>query len=510
MKPAPALAAILVTGAALHLPFLGASSLWLDEALTVLPAVRAEGVRSLVDLVRALDTQPPASHLILYLLRDVLPAGEIGWRLPNFVALQAGLVFLYLLARRAWDTRTALVAVAIAEVSPYLAFYGGEARNYGLWFLAVCVSWWLLARWMGADTRPRTLAVAAWGIANGAGLLVHLFHAFAIVTQWAVIAAAARTAARGAPRRRLLAAAGAGTLLALVVFAPWTAVLATSAVAGGSLGVNWTRPPTPATLASLPYALSLGFSWGPGLREAHADDLAGVVWRHAVALGAAAIVMALVAVAALRLCLGRGAPADAVATATASGAATDRAAFLLVPAIGVAGPVAYALATHFPLHPRHLMYLAPVVPLLLARLLVAGGSGRWAAAALVLLQAGALYNLRADPAYARDDERGAVRFAEAQSPGAACIVGDTAPLYVTRATGLQEQFDDVRNTRLCADAVDLWWVENRPWEDPEGRMRRRLERAAAARGLVEAGREDRFAGITLHHWRKPEAVGTPP
>jgi hypothetical protein len=225
---------------------------------------------------------------------------------------------------------------------------------------------------------------------------------------------------------------------------------------------------------------------------------------HAATLGIAAVLLALVAACAVLLCAGRGgrraaAERDAGGAAD-NGSAADRIAFLLVPAAGAAGPIVYTFAAHFPLHPRHLMFLAPLVPLLLARLVVAGGAGRRAAAALVLVQALALVNLRAVPSYAKDDERGAVGHAEERSAGAACIVGDTAPLYVTRATGLQEQFDDLRDPRLCAGVADLWWVENRPWEDPEGTMRRRMERAAAARGLVAAETDDRFAGITLRHW----------
>ena len=507
-----ALAGILLLGAALHLPFLGSASLWLDEALTVVPAMRADGLASLVAEVRSLDTQPPLSHLLLYGLRDLLPAGEFGLRLPNFVGLQIGLIFLFLAIRRLRGAPTALVAVALAQVSPYLAFYGAEARNYGLWFAAVCASWWLLVCWTGAAANAATVAprdgsrgparaalVIAWGLVNGLGLLVHLFQLFALASQWAVIGAVAVALPRGPGRRRLLAAGAAGTFLAFALFVPWAAILSAQA-ADGAAGVNWTRPPSVKTIAVLPYALALGFSWGPGLREAHTFDMSNLLRLHGVALVAAAAGLALVVMAAARLLFGRD----------GGGSPADRVAFLLVPAVGVAGPLGYALATHFPLHPRHLMFLAPLVPLLLARLILAKGPGRWAAAALVALQIGALFNLHADPAYAKDDERSAVRFAEERSTGPACIVGDVAPLYVTRATGLIEQFADLRNPRLCADIVDLWWVENRPWEDPDGRARRKIERAARERGLEPVGTEGDFVGVTLHHWRRGAAgAGAP-
>ena len=504
------LAGVLLLGAAIHLPFLGSGSLWLDEALTVVPAMRTDDLASLVAEVRAMDTQPPLSHLMLYGLRDLLPAGEFGLRLPNFIGLQIGLIFLFLAIRRIWGLSTALVTVALAQVSPYLAFYGAEARNYGPWFAAVCASWWLLTCWtgaaadvtatgspLGARRGPgRAVLVAAWGVVNGLGLLVHLFQFFALVSQWAVIGAVALSIQRGPARRRLLMAGAAGTGLALALFSPWAAILSTQA-AEGATGVNWTRPTSLKTLAALPYALALGFSWGPGLREAHTLDVAGLLRLHGAALATAATVLALVVAAAARLLAGRGG-----ADTPGAGAAADRVAFLLIPLVGGAGPLGYAFATHFPLHPRHLMFLAPLVPLLLARLILAKGPGRWAAAALVALQIGALVNLHANPVYAKDDERGAVRFAERRSTGPACIVGDVAPLYVTRATGLIEQFADLRDPRLCTDVVDLWWIENRPWEDPDGRARRKIERAARDRGLEPLGTGGDFVGVTLHHWRR--------
>jgi hypothetical protein len=250
----------------------------LDEALTVVPAVRADGLASLVAEVRSLDTQPPLSHMVIYGLRDLLPAGEFGLRLPNFVAMQVGLIFLFLAIRRIWGAPMALVAVAFAQVSPYLAFYGAEARNYGLWFAAVGASWWLLVCWTGAAANAATEAppgggrgpgraalIIAWGLVNGLGLLVHLFQLFSLASQWAAIGAVAAAIPRGPGRRRLLAAGAAGTFLAFALFAPWAAMISAQA-ADGAAGVNWTRPPSVKTIAALPYALALGFSWGSGRR----------------------------------------------------------------------------------------------------------------------------------------------------------------------------------------------------------------------------------------------------
>jgi len=147
------IAAIILLGTVLLATRLGAQSLWIDESLTITPAVTATSLADLVRRVRMLDTQPPASHLVLYALSDHVPRNEFYYRLPSLVALEVGLVMFYLFVRRLWGPSLALLATALAQLSPFLAFYGAEARNYSLWFMLIATSAFAAVRWVDAVRR---------------------------------------------------------------------------------------------------------------------------------------------------------------------------------------------------------------------------------------------------------------------------------------------------------------------------------------------------------------------
>jgi hypothetical protein len=176
--------------------------------------------------------------------------------------------------------------------------------------------------------------------------------------------------------------------------------------------------------------------------------------------------------------------------------------FFLAPIAGLIGPFLYVALASFPLLPRHMMFVWPVVPILQALAFLRLPRLRPALAAIVALQALALLNLLWNPAYGKDDERGAVRFAETRSGAAAVVVGDVAPVYTKVARGLVRNQTDPGDPAIFAGSTDVWLIDNRPWEDPEGRYRGRLERAAVLAGLRPAAEETRFRGLVLRHWRR--------
>src|SRR5262249_10246876 len=157
------LAVVLLAGSVLILPRLGVQSLWVDEGLTVLAAVDSGSPRELVARVSALDSQPPASHLLLFASRDVLPRDEFAWRLPSFVAGEAAIVLLFLAAVRWYGSTVALLAAAAAQISPFFAFYAMEARGYALWLFALAAALYAMTRWTERLALPWAVA---WGLAN--------------------------------------------------------------------------------------------------------------------------------------------------------------------------------------------------------------------------------------------------------------------------------------------------------------------------------------------------------
>jgi hypothetical protein len=499
-----AAAAVILAGALLLLSRLGAQSLWGDEAFTLVPVTTAHGVPDLFHQVRVLDTQPPGAHLVIYALRPLLPADESGWRFPSLLegALAAGLIAA--LAYRLAGPLASVVAAAASIASPFLAFYAMEARNYALWLLVSLVAVFALLQWADRLRDPdgagrMWMWAAIWAVANAAGLLTHVFHVFAVVMQGVL---AAGLVARDRPPRRLwrpaLVSGALGLLGGFVLLVPWLLRFWQSLPV--ARGVGWTRPLHPVALLYYPFAFVFGFSYGPDLRELHDASVGELLRAHPLALLSSALGLLLLA-ASLAALLWRRGPGRAAA------APPLPALVLLAPVLGVLGPLVYTVMRDFPLVPRHLIFVWPIVPLLEGVAFVRQKRLRPALLALFLLQAVALANLLFDPAYGKDDERAAVRHAEEASGARAYVLGDAAPLYTRHTTGLiKARVDPARTDLFDPGATDLWLVDNRPWEDPHGRYRAKLDQAAARLGLGPGTVDGRYAGIILWHWSRARAV----
>jgi hypothetical protein len=489
----------VLAGALLLLSRLGTQSLWGDEAFTLVPVTRAHDLHDLLSRVRSLDTQPPGAHLVIYALRPFLSPNETGFRLPSLLeaALASGLIAV--LAYRLAGPVAAVVGAAASIFSPFLAFYAMEARNYALWLLLSLVALIALLEWRDAldderGTRRAWAWAALWGIANTFGLLTHAFHVFAIVAQGTLVTAILlRRRPPGKLLVRALASAAAGLFGGFVLLAPW--LLQFYGAAPVARGVGWTRPFHAAAMLYYPFAFVFGFSYGPDLRELHDASPTELLRAHPLALLSAAAGLVLLGVVLVALL--RRDPQGSRA------APSLRAIFVLAPLCGAAGPLLYAMARGFPLVPRHLIFAWPVVPILEAAAFARLPRFRPALLALFLLQAVALSNLLYDPAFGKDDERAAVAHAEERSGERAYVVGDAAPLYARRTKGLMKARVDPADDHLFEDGTtDLWLVDNRAWEDPDGRYRARMDLAARRLGLGPGTVDGRYAGIVLWHWRR--------
>jgi hypothetical protein len=210
--------------------------------------------------------------------------------------------------------------------------------------------------------------------------------------------------------------------------------------------------------------------------------------RPALALAAAAIIVTVVAYVSL------------IAAAVRR---TDRRWELVPlvawPLLSLPAPFVYAALRDFPLHPRHLLFAWPLLPIVLALAFVRMRPMRPLVVAAVAVQVVALVNLLFNGYYAKDDERGAVRFAEARSGPVAYVLGDVAALYATtRAQGRLKGFVD-----FAADTDDVWLIDNRSWEEQNQRTRRQLAMHMRAMRMRYAGGMTRFRGIVLRHWTRP-------
>jgi len=164
---------------------------------------------------------------------------------------------------------------------------------------------------------------------------------------------------------------------------------------------------TPMALPYTVYALLVGFSWGPSLAELH-GGLGAALGRHLPALGAAALVLGPLLVLGFRR-------------------QTPRRRWEIALILGVCLGLASLLALrNFKVYNvRYVSMVWPLLLLLLADGILALGS-RWlrgVATALVLgLFVGSLAQYYWNPAYAKEDVRGAAARLSADSDGAPILV----------------------------------------------------------------------------------------
>ena len=175
---------LLAAGVVLRLVrFLDRRPLWVDEAMLALNILH----RPLHGFFRPLEDNQvsPLGFLWLeWLASRLLGSAEWALRLIPFLAAVAGLIVFARLARRMLEPGAALLATALAALSPLLIDYGAEVKSYSMdWLAAVLLMhatltvvdaayqrpalfrWSLVALFAALVSTPAPLVIAACGLA---------------------------------------------------------------------------------------------------------------------------------------------------------------------------------------------------------------------------------------------------------------------------------------------------------------------------------------------------------
>jgi len=114
-------------------------SLWLDEAINVNNALLLD-FKSLVLNYSLSDFHPPIYHVILKLWILLAGHSEIAVRIPSVVFGVLTVYVTYLIGKKLFEEKTALIAATLLATSPLAIYYSQEARMYSLAALAACLS----------------------------------------------------------------------------------------------------------------------------------------------------------------------------------------------------------------------------------------------------------------------------------------------------------------------------------------------------------------------------------
>src|SRR4030042_3137818 len=121
---------ILVVALILRLIALN-QSLWLDEAISVNVA-KTLSYKSLILEYSLADFHPPLFYLILR--SWIILFGSYEWvvRLPSVIFGIATVYVTYLIGKKLFEDKTALIAATLTATAPLLIYYSQEARMYML------------------------------------------------------------------------------------------------------------------------------------------------------------------------------------------------------------------------------------------------------------------------------------------------------------------------------------------------------------------------------------------
>ncbi len=369
---------------------LGSQSLWPDEAYSWELALKPIG--SIISQV-SLDHIPPY-FILLHWWIGLAGASAYAMRFMSSCFAVLAVAALVSLARSTLGRRTALLAGGLAAINPFLLYYGQEMRMYSMLLLAGALALRLLVQLSRTPGRRRLWI--AYAATVTAGLYTHYYMVLLVVVL------AAGPLILGAWRRLWkanLAAIAAG----FVPFLPWAAFR--SGVFSGFIPVTAGSLTLPRLLTDYVLAINLG-EVSFELRRSQAEQ--PLAWA-VVALG--------LTLAAWGLWRGPG-----------------RFQRRLLLAATVLAPLALVIALTLDRRdftPRHLfLTMLGYLPLLAAGLMrLPRPAGILAGAALAASFLSSDQQYFGNPAYQRQDFRGAVQFAVAHAvPSDALILLSAGPL----------------------------------------------------------------------------------
>jgi hypothetical protein len=213
---APALAVLGLTVIGVVLRVIVARQSIFGDELSTYWIVEQHGLGGVVSLIYGsaaihhAEITPPM-YFVAAWFTTRLGHALVWLRAPSLIAGTLTIPVIYMLGTKLADRRAALVATALATLSPFMIFYSTEARAYGVLMLLVAGS--TLAMLLALENGRRRWW-AAYALCTCAGVYTHFTCLFVFAAQFGWLLWAHREAVRPALIANLCALAG---------MLPWTA-----------------------------------------------------------------------------------------------------------------------------------------------------------------------------------------------------------------------------------------------------------------------------------------------
>lgn len=175
-----ALAIMMSIPVALSFFFLQAQSIRLDEAQSLWQASRS--IPEILTVI-ASDVHVPLYHLILHVWLQLFGNNIVTARILSLIFYVASIPLLYALGVLAYGRRVALFATLLYSLSPFMNWYGNEARMYTLFTLCVLANQYFFLRIFRSPSRSDLLWVG-YVVSAILGVFSHYFFFLHLASQF--------------------------------------------------------------------------------------------------------------------------------------------------------------------------------------------------------------------------------------------------------------------------------------------------------------------------------------
>ncbi len=152
-------------------------SYWLDEAVSIKQA--QENYSTAIEMVKS-DIHLPLYTVLLHFWVKLFGITELSSRSLSLMFGVLSLFMVYLLARKLFCEKIALISLALTAVSPIMTYYSQEARLYSLFVLLVLVSFYFFIEYIEKKDNKNLLFYLFFSLLL---IYTHLFSFLVIIAQ---------------------------------------------------------------------------------------------------------------------------------------------------------------------------------------------------------------------------------------------------------------------------------------------------------------------------------------
>jgi hypothetical protein len=232
----------LVVYSAVTLWTITKSSIWFDEAFGAY-LIRFD----FFDIAKytAADVHPPMSYWLLKLWSMLFGTSELALRSMSVFFGVTAIIIGYLLVKRLFNQKAAVISLIFMALSPMLVRYGQEARMYTLVVTIALAATYVLIIAMNSSKR---LPWIIYGVLVGLGMWTHYFVAIVWLAHWVWRADVIRRIAKKGKFIKTFFSKNwiIAHLVAIGIFLPWLPYMLTQLTVVQAFGF-WIPPVTPDT-----------------------------------------------------------------------------------------------------------------------------------------------------------------------------------------------------------------------------------------------------------------------